>query len=383
MSSGTKYVVGLIVLGALAAVLASANRAGAAQSVSGLRYSVTALPQLDDNCAGPDIPRLGGVGLAINDRGQVAGISHYCISDGSYHAVLWSSGTIQDISAGWVQACACASWVQAAQGINVFGAVVGAGGVQQGVFSLPTLNSAFAHAFLHRNGAISDLGTLAGSAPCLPPGFESGPFSGASAINNRGDIVGWSQTTCGGAFTPHAFLYRDGSMRDLGTLGGPTSRATDINDLRVIVGTADTTSGSPHAFRYVGAVMQDLGTLGGTRSTASGVTLTGHVVGTSTVAGDTSEHAFLHWAGRMRDLGTLQGGSSAAYGVNDLLQVVGSSDGRAFVYTNGQMRDLNTLVPAGTPTLTSANAISNKGQIVAQHQGAPYGQVYLLSPVRS
>jgi probable HAF family extracellular repeat protein len=51
----------------------------------------------------------------------------------------------------------------------------------------------------------------------LTPGLQW-YSSWASGINNNGQIVGWSRSS--GSYYPHAFLYSDGKMTDLGTLGG-------------------------------------------------------------------------------------------------------------------------------------------------------------------
>jgi probable HAF family extracellular repeat protein len=51
-------------------------------------------------------------------------------------------------------------------------------------------------------------------------------------------------------FNPHAFLYSDGKMTDLGTLGGKESVAFGINDAGQIVGWADNANGYAHAFLY-------------------------------------------------------------------------------------------------------------------------------------
>jgi probable HAF family extracellular repeat protein len=73
-----------------------------------------------------------------------------------------------------------------------------------------------------------------------------------------------------------------------------------------------TRDGRPHAFLYENGVMQDLGTLGGTDSTGRGINSNGHVTGESIPSGALgAAHAFLY-DGTMHDLGTL--GGTASYG---------------------------------------------------------------------
>ena len=52
---------------------------------------------------------------------------------------------------------------------------------------------------------------------------------------------------------------------DLGTLGGATSVALGINNLGQVVGGADLATGFRHAFLWDDGVMTDLGTLGSDR----------------------------------------------------------------------------------------------------------------------
>jgi probable HAF family extracellular repeat protein len=44
-----------------------------------------------------------------------------------------------------------------------------------------------------------------------------------------------------------AFVWRDGAMTDLGTLGRSSSQAIEINERGHIIGNSDTLSGSTHA----------------------------------------------------------------------------------------------------------------------------------------
>jgi len=100
---------------------------------------------------------------------------------------------------------------------------------------------------------ITDLGTLGGDT------------SGATVVNDEGQVVGESATT--GDHYPHAFFWtQKGGMVDLGTLGGTTSRATDVNDEGQVVGESATTGDRySHAFLWTQkGGMVDLGTPGGT-----------------------------------------------------------------------------------------------------------------------
>lgn len=111
------------------------------------------------------------------------------------------------------------------------------------------------HAVLWHDGKITDLGTLGGQGWNTP-----------MAINNRGDVVGFSDRTGdvnGGVLTPnfHAFLWtrETGRMTDIGVLPGDNvSEALDINDRGQVVGISIP---SFHAFLYENGKMTDLNKL--------------------------------------------------------------------------------------------------------------------------
>jgi probable HAF family extracellular repeat protein len=223
-------------------------------------------------------------------------------------------------------------------------------------------------AFIFSDGAMQDLGTLGGT--------ESFGFG----INNTGQVVGTSQTAGGGW---RAFLYSNGAMQDLGIFDdGTASYGQSINDAGQIVGSADT-AGGRRAFLYSNGAMQDLGTLGGTFSEGTGINNAGQVVGISNTTGNFALHAFLYGNGVMQDLGTLDGRSgSGSSGINNAGQVVGTSytAGNAyspFLFSNGVMQDLGTL--GGTWGI--GHAINDDGQVVgaANADGDAASRAFLYS----
>ncbi|GAA3464831.1 hypothetical protein ACFFSW_22250 [Saccharothrix longispora] len=70
----------------------------------------------------------------------------------------------------------------------------------------------------------------------------------AVAVNERGDVVGW--TSADDPDAPRAFLWRDGRVTYLGSLGGAHSLPVAINDRGVVVGESTTADGVLKAVRW-------------------------------------------------------------------------------------------------------------------------------------
>ena len=218
--------------------------------------------------------------------------------------------------------------------------------------------------FVWRDGVMRDLGTL------------GGPDAQSYLQNQRGQIAGWSDTNsrlhaATGAPTIDPFLWQDGRMTDLGGLGGTLGFVNGLNNRGEVAGQSylpgDQTA---HPYLWNGQRMIDLGTLGGDLGAATYVNDRGDVAGWSFTTGDQGFHGFLWHNGKMTDLPPIGGAAFAsAESVNNQDEVVGvgyDSNGNevsAFLWTGGHGYDLNTLVAPSDFQIISADYINNRGEI--------------------
>ncbi len=327
--------------------------AGTAQAVS---YTIT------------DLGTLGGsfsVGYSLNDAGQIVGDSQ--TDTFQIRPFLYSNGALTDLGL-------MGGGGATASGINASGQVAGTISFSNGENI----------AYVNSNGTTVMLGNL---------GYAD---SQANAINASGDVVGYSSIVEGGTIQRRAALFSNGTVTNLGTLGGVFSEANAINNAGQVVGSsrlANIVNGTSvtavtHAFVYSNGVMMSLGTLGSNFSVASAINDGGVIVGYSDLA-DGQRRAFRFSNGTMTDLGTLDSGFafnfSEAYGINDAGMIVGRSlagGEAAFLHDGTSMVNLNSLIdPQSGWQLRWAYDINNNGQITGYGSFNGQTRAFLLSPV--
>lgn len=220
-------------------------------------------------------------------------------------------------------------------------------------------------------------------------GTLGGPDSNAYAINQLGQAIGWSYASYDANefghpdVRPFVWSARDRRMQDLGSLGGSCGAATAINNRGQVIGGSNLAGDSTmHAFVWTARDgMRDIGTLpGGTYSHAGFINDAGEVAGFSTAARDAqgklTRRAFYWKDGMMRNLGTIDNFPSDANGINSRGQVVGETfdlaNGNEAVRgwvadRGGTAVDLNTLIPPDSGYfILSAMDINDLGEIAAR-----------------
>ena len=195
------------------------------------------------------------------------------------------------------------------------------------------------HAFVWSNGTMTDLGTLGGN------------FSAGSAISLSGEVVGSAQTKTG---VSDAVLWKGGKITDLTTTalsGLSGAGVAGINDSGQIVGTdAVGSTGHSQLFLDSNGTITQLplpGFAAASRATgcsATAINNTGVVLGGCDDA-SSDFHAVVWQNGTPTDLGTLGGPQAEAAGINNLGQVVGFAQtgtdaDHGFLWSNGKMTDL-------------------------------------------
>jgi probable HAF family extracellular repeat protein len=235
---------------------------------------------------------------------------------------------------------------------------------------------------------------------------DLGGNSRGNSINNRGWVAGFSLLS--GSPTRHATLWRDGSILDLGTLGGPASNSSVTwplkNNRGIIAGISQTNTPEPNGerwscsaffggqfgyiclgFKWENGSMMPLEPLpGGFNSFATGADNTGHVVGWAEngvhddkcAAPQVLQFRPVVWGpalGQIQELPLFQDDTSgAATAINNQAQIVGISGicdqavGRrtakhALLWDNGTITNIGNL---GAELWITPMSINQHGDIV-------------------
>jgi probable HAF family extracellular repeat protein len=223
--------------------------------------------------------------------------------------------------------------------------------------------------FLWRDGHMSALPTVGGNN------------GQASAINNRGEVAGFAETAVPDSSCPAStpsridspVIWEGGKAQALPTVGSdPDGVAFGINDEGQAVGYSGTCTTALRAVLWENGTAFPLPDNGHAHSNfAFAINNRGQIVGQVRSPDDRTVLAALWQHGALTNIGPLPGEFRAiATGINNRGQVVGSDFdsnlnwSRGFIWQNGVLTDLNTLFPADSNLFViSAAKINERGQI--------------------
>jgi probable HAF family extracellular repeat protein len=374
----------LISAGIVSAAIATAvvvAAAGSARATAVKRYPYTLV---DTGTFGGPSSFLDGPGVPLPSAGALLGQADMSTRDSDYprcplgcsdryiqHAAAWRNGRLSDLGALPGQNVS-AIFEQNSRGVGV--------GFSEDGLADPFSREAASVAVTFEHGKVINLGALAGGYESTAQSInDQGQIAGFSSNGIRDQyacsILGQTPP-CGWPTQVRAVIWRNGVISDLGTLGGPDSVEAAQNEQGEVAGesyTSDrvnaTTSAPPQApFLWKDGHMINLGTLGGTSGQANWLNNYGEVVGQSNLRGDGTYNAFLWNGRRMIDLTPHVSRASATW-INDQGDVTGYTCGATFnspctgfLWRHGKL----TTLPATGAGFGGADptSINNRDQVV-------------------
>ncbi len=293
----------------------------------------------------------------INRKGQVVGYAGeetepFSGQFTSVHGFIYTNGSLQDLGT-----LVGGNYVFT-KAINDDGTVIG---------QALTADDTCAQAYFYRNGVMSPIGTCATT-------------QGAFFINKRGNIVGITPRNSNGR--QQGFFSKDGTsvvtincLDNLPCSGRSYTEPADLNDKGQVTGFARDSAGVEHPYLYQNGVMKDLGSLGGNGGWGFAINASGEVTGYSLTA--KSQHAFIYKDGKMLDLDPRgKADFSIGFDISDKGDVIGfagnftTGEFYDFLYTEGRMWKLKDLISRRSPLkgiveIYGARLITANGYILA------------------
>ena len=322
--------------------------AAAAPRLSGQGYTAEFLRELHSG--------QGTTPAAVNDTGRAVGRSRNFL--GFEFAALWQNG-------GGTLLADFGPHQAAATGVNDSGRAVG--------YALDVHGRRRA-VYWDAIDVIEDIGDLGGG------------YAQANAVDDAGNIVGFSATLPGG-LEYRAFRWdaASGQMTDLGALTpGWESQAAAIGAGGLIGGDSRPPGGRPRAVVWTAPqALVDLGA-GFEDSTVTGVNAGGTAAGWGRNGAGVTSFTWTAGGGRV-DLPNPPGALAVfVHAINDAGELAAEVAGRAYLYRAGAWLDLELLVaPFSVPRLFRAVDIADGGIVLCESTDLRAPRAVLLHPAPS